>query len=65
MLLLLDALVSSPLHLWGRMTLVDDLDMKGERALSAFSCESVRRRQYMEAMHLTISSDILLGHWYR
>jgi hypothetical protein len=25
----------------------------------------VRRRQYMEAMHLTISSDILLGHWYR
>lgn len=45
------------------MTFVDDLDKNGERTFSGFSVHSVRRRQYMEAMHLTISSDILLGHW--
>lgn len=43
--------------------LVDDLGKNGERGLPGFSDESQRIKQYIEAMHLTISSEILQGHW--
>lgn len=45
------------------MTLVDDLDDKGDRFCSVLVDSVIRSQQYIAAMHLTISSDNLLGHW--
>lgn len=52
----------SVVPLGGRTTQLDDLEKKEDNNLPDISDESVHIQQYIKAMHLTISSDILLGH---
>lgn len=55
----------SPIPRRGSTTLVDDLDNKGDLLFcSGFEEEAeLRSQQYSTAIHMTISSDNLLGHW--
>lgn len=49
----------------GCITLVDDLDKKGDLFFSELIDVALRSQQYTIAMHLIISSDNLLGHCCR
>lgn len=54
---------SSPIPRRGSITLVDDLDNKGDRSFPELVDAAPQSQQYTAAIHLTISSDNLLGHW--
>lgn len=60
-----DHSLSSPISRLGIITLVDDLDNKGDLFCSGVVDTELRSQQYTEAIHLTSSSDNLLGHWWR
>jgi hypothetical protein len=47
------------------MALVEDLDNIGDLLFSAWTDFALRSQQYIVAIHFTISSESLLGHWCR
>lgn len=53
----------SPCPRRGGTMLVDDRDKNGKFEASEFADPLLPTKQYMAAMHLTNSSDNLLGHW--